>query len=160
MCVNILSWWRVRAALLPVACCVALPQAYSAEVTGVYHFWHAQISLSSKRPEPQSRAFLSLILLDKLKPVRKRSGQMIKFLDHLPIAEFPDYDPLKDMDRLRVSFSQSAGVPVTISDANSIRASAVLPSVEVPSEFTFDILVANASGEKRGRLMVTVSPGP
>ncbi len=116
----------------------------------------AQASRSA--PNPQSGAFLKLIQLDRMPLVKAASGQTVKLMERVPIAEYPDYDPVADLDKLSIRWTQSSGPAAEIEEANTRRARAVLPKVATATELTFDVSIGNASGKRSGKLRVLVAP--
>jgi hypothetical protein len=113
---------------------------------------------AARAPNPQSAAYLKLFMLDRIPPTKAVSGRSLVLLDKVPVAEYPDYDPLSDIGKVSIQWIQTSGPPAELLNPNTHRANVVLPNVSTPTPLTFRITVKNASGARTGELEVMVLP--
>jgi hypothetical protein len=117
------------------------------------HLYHVAQALN-----PQSAAYLSLFLLDRIPAVQSVSGRSLALIDRLPVAEYPNYDPIRDIEEVSIRWTQTSGPSADLLQPNTRHARVKMPDVSTPTPLTFQVTVQNASGARTGELKVTVLP--
>jgi hypothetical protein len=140
------------------AACAALALAIALVATGSASGVPKQRDAESP-VDPQSAAFLDAIRAPS-RPVPAASGSKLKLWSCLEYAELPDWDPSRELHRIKTHWEQKAGSKARISDPDGTRAEAAFPEVTVASTLEFQVTMTNRSGSAVRTVIVQLRPRP
>jgi hypothetical protein len=107
--------------------------------------------------DPQSAAFLEAIEAPE-SAVTGTAAAPLRLWSRMVFAELPDWDPSRELHRIRTLWEQIAGPVAKMQDASGIKATAVLPEVATTTRLQFRVTMTNRSGSVQRTLLVDVHP--